>query len=119
VRLSKDIVSHYFDLQLTPESAFYDIQTNDTEFEQALKSIKAADFIAWDSSFFDFIGPDAKVERILSFPNVEHVHEAPIFVPETNELLFSDTSALGWLWAINVDTYKVSLPFSNTGCSSG
>ncbi|KAJ6057097.1 hypothetical protein N7460_000371 [Penicillium canescens] len=34
------------------------------------------------------------------------VHEAPAFVPETNELFFADTSETGWLWAINVDTHK-------------
>lgn len=94
------------DLQ-RPESAFYDLETNDAEVTEALRQIKAADFIAWDASFLDFIGEDAGIERILSFPGLEHVHEAPVFVPETNELVFSDTSAMGWLWAINIDTYQV------------
>lgn len=89
------------------ESAFYNIETNDAEFAEALKQIRGANFIAWDSSFLDFIGTEASIERILGFPDVQHVHEAPVYVPETNELLFSDTSALGWLWVINVDTYKV------------
>lgn len=93
----------------SPETPFYDIQTSDPVFAQALKTIKAADFIAWDPAFFDFIGTEARLERILGFPEGEgHVHEAPVYVPETNELLFSDTSAVGWLWGIDVDTYKVS-----------
>jgi sugar lactone lactonase YvrE len=52
------------------------------------------------------IGKHAKVEKVMSFPGVSHVHEAPVFIPETQELLFADTSALGWLWAFNVTSGK-------------
>lgn len=70
--------------------------------------MKASDFIAWDVSFFNLVGPNAKLERIQSFVGQPaHVHEAPAYVPETNELFFADTSETGWLWAINVDTYQV------------
>jgi gluconolactonase len=75
-----------------------------------LATVKAADFIAFDASFFDVIGTDATVEKLIAFPGVAHVHEAPVYLPETNELLFSDTSALGWLWAIEVDTLTVPFP---------
>ncbi|KAJ5945623.1 hypothetical protein N7454_002462 [Penicillium verhagenii] len=64
-------------------------------------------FIAWDSSFFNIIGSQAKLEKIQSFEGEPpHVHEAPAFVPETNELFYADTSVTGWLWAIDVNTHK-------------
>ncbi|KAJ6005675.1 hypothetical protein N7451_003619 [Penicillium sp. IBT 35674x] len=58
-------------------------------------------------SFFNIIGQQAKLEKIQSFEGEPpHVHEAPAYVPETNELFYADTSVTGWLWAINVDTYE-------------
>jgi gluconolactonase len=71
-----------------------------------LTQIKGADFIAWDAAFFSFLGTNARIERFISFPDIQHVHESPVYVPESNELLFSDTSAVGWLWAINVELYE-------------
>ncbi|KAI7978230.1 hypothetical protein EIK77_009770 [Talaromyces pinophilus] len=89
------------------ETPFYDIQSNHAQFQNILSKIKSTDFIAWDSSFFNIIGPHAKLEKIQSFEGEPlHVHEAPTFVPETNELFYADTSVTGWLWAINVDTYE-------------
>ncbi|KAJ6108858.1 hypothetical protein N7512_008695 [Penicillium capsulatum] len=74
---------------------------------KTLAQIKSSDYVAWDASFFNVIGPDAKVKRIQSFVGQPpRVHEAPAYVPETNELFFSDTSVTGWLWAIDVDTHQ-------------
>ena len=58
----------------------------------------------------DIIGPNAKVETIQAFqePESKHVHEAPAYIPETNELIYSDTSMIGALWAIDIDTHAVS-----------
>jgi gluconolactonase len=90
-------------------SYFSDIQTEDPGLSAALKTVKAASFIAWDPSFFKIVGPDAKLEVIQTFAEPEngHVHEAPVFLPETNELLYSDTSDDGGLFAVNIDTHKV------------
>ncbi len=79
-----------------------------------MKQIKAADFIAFDSEFLGVIGPDAKLDTIHTFTGDEadHVHEAPIWLPDSNELLFSDTTAIGWLYAINIDTHAVPHPLS-------
>lgn len=64
--------------------------------------------MVWDKSFLENIGPQGKIEKILSFPESEHrVHEAPAYLPETNELLFSDTDIVGWLWLVNIDTREV------------
>lgn len=55
------------------------------------------------------IGPQAKLEKFQSFEGQPlHVHEAPLFVPETKELFYTDTSVTGWQWTINLDTHEVS-----------
>ena len=89
------------------DTPFYDIEVDDDATSNEYAQIKQADFIAWDESFFDMLGPNAKVEKIHGFPGTQHVHEAPVYITETNELLFADTSVVGWLWAIDVDTYQV------------
>ncbi|KAK4950232.1 hypothetical protein LTR10_011211 [Elasticomyces elasticus] len=88
-------------------SSLFQAETANDLLADVLNTIKQADFIAWDQSFLDVIGTSAKLERIQSFPDDEnHVHEAPVYLPKTNELLFSDTHVTGWLWAINVDTHE-------------
>ncbi|KAK4894780.1 hypothetical protein LTR27_007168 [Elasticomyces elasticus] len=88
-------------------SSLFDCETANDALTDILSTIKQADFIAWDQSFLDIIGTSAKLERIQSFPDDEnHVHEAPVYLSETNELLFSDTHVTGWLWAINIDTHE-------------
>lgn len=74
-----------------------------------MNETKAADFIAFDDSFFGVIGSSAKLEKIQSFPKeLNHVHEAPIWLAESNELLYSDTTVTdGYLYAINIDTHTV------------
>lgn len=75
---------------------------------QILTSIKQSDFIAYDPSFLNIIGPSAQIEKIQSFsPSSQNVHEAPIYTSSTNELLYSDTSLTGILFAINIDTHAV------------
>ncbi|KAJ5546082.1 hypothetical protein N7494_003667 [Penicillium frequentans] len=89
------------------KTPFYDIQSDQSSFQDTLAQVKSKDFIAWDHSFFNIIGQQAKLEKIQSFEGEPpHVHEAPAYVPETNELFYADTSVTGWLWAINVDTHE-------------
>ena len=85
-----------------------------------MNRIASADFIAFEPQFFSILGGSATLERILNFTDGEdeHVHEAPVYIPETNELLFSTTTAIGWLWALDLDTLEVrnltcSPPLSN------
>ncbi|KAJ5654240.1 hypothetical protein N7490_001243 [Penicillium lividum] len=86
---------------------FYDIQSDQSFFRDVLTDLKSKDFIAWDYKFFNIIGPQAKLEKIQSFEGEPpHVHEAPAYSPETNELFYADTSVTGWLWALNVDTHE-------------
>lgn len=87
---------------------FYDITPTEPCVSAAFAEIRNADFLALDDAFFNVLGPDAKLERIQSFPPEQHhVHEAPVYLPETNELLYSDTSVAGFMYAINIDTHKV------------
>lgn len=93
----------------SPASSFYDIVPTDSCVNTTLQHIRAADFIAFDDAFFDVVGPEARVERIQSFPpDLQKVHEAPIYIAGTNELLYSDPSISGAIWAINIDTHTVS-----------
>lgn len=90
-------------------SPFYDIKSTEPCVLTAFAQIKRADFISLDDTFFDVIGSEAKLEKIQSFPpDQHHVHEAPVYLPDTNELLYSDTSLAGTLHAINIDSHKVS-----------
>ena len=70
--------------------------------------MRNSDFIAWDLCFFDILEQDAKLERIQWLVGEPAcVHEAPAYVSETNELVFSDTRVTGWWWAIEIDKRKV------------
>lgn len=75
-----------------------------------MKQIKEHSFIVFDEAFTGILGRDAKLETIHTFNGIDatRVHEAPVFIPEIRELVFADTSAIGWLYAINVETHEVS-----------
>ncbi|KAF2161480.1 hypothetical protein M409DRAFT_28209 [Zasmidium cellare ATCC 36951] len=89
-------------------SSFYDVTPTEPCVAAAFAEIKNSDFIAFDDAFLDVLGPGAKLERIESFsPDQWHVNEAPVYLPESNELLYSDTSLAGLLYAINIDTHEV------------
>jgi gluconolactonase len=91
------------------------MESDQPSIQAVMNKLKSTDFIAWDPLFFEVIGQKAALERIQSFEG-QHptVHEAPAYVPETNELIYADTSVTGWLWAIDLDTLKVGLPISPT-----
>lgn len=91
------------------ESSFYDIVPEEPCVASLLNNVKTADFIAFDDSFFGVIGATAKLEKIQSFPKEQnHVHEAPVWLAESNELLYSDTTVTdGNLFAIDIDTHSV------------
>lgn len=46
---------------------------------------------------------------LYEFPEEEQgrVHEAPVYIAETNELVFADTSVVGWLYGLEVETGEV------------
>ncbi|ETN40658.1 uncharacterized protein HMPREF1541_04937 [Cyphellophora europaea CBS 101466] len=75
-----------------------------------LSSIRSAHFIAFDPAFFtSVLGASATLTTLHSFtsPDDQHVHEAPVYLPATHELLFADTSVSGWLWALDVSTAAI------------
>lgn len=71
--------------------------------------LKKADFIAFDKDFLSFLGQNAKLEVAQSFEgeDANHVHEAPVYIPDTGDFVFADTSVVGWLWVLNIETNKV------------
>ncbi|KAI7218439.1 hypothetical protein KC333_g3605 [Hortaea werneckii] len=95
-------------LTTLPATNLHEIKASDPTVASALAKLADASFVAWDEQFLDVIGSDARVETIQTFesPEDKHVHEAPVYVAETNELVFSDTSQIGWLWAVNIDSQE-------------
>lgn len=89
------------------KSPWVNADSADAQLGDCVQRIKAADFVAFDEAFLELIGADAKLEVVLGFGGEEanHVHEAPVYVPQTKELVFADTSVVGWLWALNVKTH--------------
>ncbi|KAI0537734.1 calcium-dependent phosphotriesterase [Xylaria digitata] len=52
------------------------------------QQLNETDFVAYDSRFFDFIGPNATVKKVI---NLSHqTHEAPCLVPGTKDLFFAE-----------------------------
>lgn len=88
---------------------FYNVTSDDEDFQSAADTIASADFIAFSPDLLPLLGPSATLERIVNFtgPESELVHEAPAYVPDTNELFFSTTTAIGRLWALNLDTLEL------------
>jgi len=93
------------------ESPWVNADSADAQLEGCMQRIKAAEFVAFDEAFLELIGADAKLEMVQSFEGEEanHVHEAPVYVPQTKELVFADTSVVGWLWALDVETHTVRI----------
>lgn len=67
--------------------------------------------MAFHEDFLNLIGRGAKLEMAHQFTgtDAQHVHEAPVYVRETNELVFADTSVVGWLWALDIDKHQVRI----------
>lgn len=51
--------------------------------------LSETNFVAFDESFFDIIGPDAKVEQIL-VSDPEQSQEAPCYVESTNQVFYAE-----------------------------
>lgn len=90
-------------------SSWLNAASADVSLVGCIQKIKAADFIAFDKIFLDLMGEGARLEMIQAFEGDEmnHVHEAPVYVPSTGELVYADTSVVGWLWGLDVQTHRV------------
>lgn len=88
---------------------FLSAQGVSPSFASCLKQLKSHNFITFDDIFARFLGSGPKFETIHSFSgsDASHVHEAPVFIPATNELVFADTSVIGWLYGLDIETHKV------------
>src|SRR5579859_6368005 len=81
------------------DQPFYDISVSDSDVAKELKEIKGANYIAFDSDFFDIIGNEPSWEEMYTLP--VGLKEAPVFIPHMNVLYFSDQAA-GKLYKIDL-----------------
>ncbi|KAK5075577.1 hypothetical protein LTR64_001784 [Lithohypha guttulata] len=90
-------------------SPWHNTRSADSAYIACIAQLKQANFIAFHDDFLTWIGKDAKMEIVQTFEGVDadHVHEAPIFLPDTREFVFADTAVVGWLWGLDVDNRKV------------
>lgn len=74
-----------------------------------MAQLKQANFVTFQDDFLSWIGKDARMEPVQLFEgeDANHVHEAPVYIPDTSEFVFADTSVIGWLWGLDVKTHKV------------
>ena len=74
------------------------------------QQIKSSSYISFNDGFLTYIGTSARFEHAQVFQGIdaEHVHEAPVYVPQLDELIYADTMVVGWLWALNTKTHEVS-----------
>ena len=83
----------------------------DEVFVNCMNQLQQTEFIAFHEDFVSFLGSQAKLGIAHSFDgeDAKHVHEAPVYLPDTDEFLFADTSVVGWLWVLTVQTNEVEL----------
>lgn len=75
--------------------------------------LNKTDFVAYDQKFFDIIGPDARVEHVQKL--AYQSHEAPCYIPDTNQVFFvewgppgGDDGIHSWQYLLDVETNKLN-----------
>lgn len=71
------------------------------------KFLNTTNFVAFEDSFFDIIGPNAKVEHVITLP-IDINHEAARYVPEQNALFFTSWG-FDHSWQYLLDTTTLQL----------
>ena len=61
--------------------------TDNDAVNNDLAKIREAEFIAFNPDFFRIMGTKATCEKIFDVPTA--VHEAPVWLPDTNTIIFS------------------------------
>jgi gluconolactonase len=74
-----------------PDEPFFNIKVPNERIRSELEKISAAQFIAFDSSFFDLIGPKPRLQRMFNLST--SLREAPVYIPSSNALFVSDMGA--------------------------
>ncbi|KAK8010977.1 AkeP protein [Apiospora arundinis] len=68
-------------------------KVSDSRVAAINEQINQTSFVAYDTRFFDIIGPDATVEQLQVLPF--QIHEAPCYIPETSQLYFVEWGGPG------------------------
>ncbi|KDQ51828.1 hypothetical protein JAAARDRAFT_184647 [Jaapia argillacea MUCL 33604] len=79
-------------------------------------------FQIFDPSFATLLGPSASLNRVALNTSFAFAHEAPVWVPETDEVTFTsnDGGALGYSdWSHNSVVSKISLTEAEAAIASG
>ncbi|KAF2805282.1 calcium-dependent phosphotriesterase, partial [Mytilinidion resinicola] len=66
---------------------FWGTTTSDPAIKAEFAKIGSASFIAFDDRFYNIIGPNSKVEKLVDLP--EEMHEAPNYLPKQNKVFMS------------------------------
>ncbi|KAL4909502.1 hypothetical protein BDW74DRAFT_174704 [Aspergillus multicolor] len=96
------------------EAPWASTDVSDIGLSQTLGYINSTDFVAYDSKFFDILGPNATIEHVqrLAFQS----HEAPCYVKDTNQLFFVEWGPPGgdmangthsWQYMLDLDTNEL------------
>jgi gluconolactonase len=79
----------------------------DQSLQAANDFLNTTEFVAFDPSFFDLIGSEARVEHVWDPANVT-IHEAACFIPELNSLYFASWGFNhDWQFLLNASTNEV------------
>ncbi|KAL4930293.1 SMP-30/gluconolactonase/LRE family protein [Aspergillus undulatus] len=87
-------------------------EATDSRLSQTLDYANKTEFVAYDSKFFNIIGPDATIEHVqeLAFQS----HEAPCYLKDTNQLFFvkwgpprGDNGTHPWQYLLDLDTNEL------------
>ncbi|GAW15111.1 hypothetical protein ANO14919_045200 [Xylariales sp. No.14919] len=84
----------------------------DPEVVALNRQLNETDFVAYDDRFFDFVGPDATVEKVITLAH--QTHEAPCWVPGTKDIFFvewgppgGDNGVHNYQYLLNTETHKL------------
>ena len=91
------VVASYF-FRSNQLGQLWDTMTSDNATNHELSLISQAGFVAFDPEFLDIIGHEAVVEKMFNVS--AGVHEAPVWLPETNQIIFTP---IGENFLYNID----------------
>lgn len=69
--------------------------------------LRQTNFVAFDDRFFNIVGPDAKVEKIM-ISDPEQSQEAPCYLEKTNQIFFAEWGYNhAWQYLLDADTNEL------------
>ncbi|SMQ46503.1 unnamed protein product [Zymoseptoria tritici ST99CH_3D1] len=95
------------DFNRTALEAPWEANATDSSLRAANDFLNTTDFVAFDPSFFNLIGSEARVEHVWDPANTT-IHEASCFIPALNSLYFASWGfSHDWQFLLNATTNEV------------